>query len=67
MPKNLYLATTGPATGKSALALGLMTFLEREVPTHRLPTRVLLSSEPFSVSITIRSPWSASPMHVPPS
>lgn len=31
MPKNLYLATTGPATGKSALALGLMTFLEREV------------------------------------
>jgi phosphate acetyltransferase len=31
MPKNAYLATTGPATGKSALVLGLMSFLEREV------------------------------------
>ena len=31
MPKNAYLATTGPATGKSAVALGLMSFLEREI------------------------------------
>jgi phosphate acetyltransferase len=31
MPNNVYLATTGPATGKSALALGLMSFLEREI------------------------------------
>jgi phosphate acetyltransferase len=31
MPKNAYLATTGPAAGKCALALGLMSFLEREV------------------------------------
>jgi phosphate acetyltransferase len=31
MPRNVYLATTGPATGKSALALGLMSFLEREI------------------------------------
>jgi len=31
MPQNAYLATTGPATGKSALALGLMSFLEREI------------------------------------
>ena len=31
MPKNAYLATTGPASGKSVLALGLMSLLEREV------------------------------------
>jgi phosphate acetyltransferase len=32
MSKNVYLATTGPAAGKSALALGLMSLIEREVP-----------------------------------
>jgi phosphate acetyltransferase len=31
MSKNAYLATTGPATGKSALALGLMSLIERAV------------------------------------
>ena len=31
MLKNAYLATTGPGTGKSALALGLMSFLQREI------------------------------------
>jgi phosphate acetyltransferase len=31
MPTTAYLATTGPASGKSALALGLMSFLEREI------------------------------------
>jgi len=31
MPKNAYLATTGPATGKSALVIGLMSFLQRAV------------------------------------
>ena len=31
MSKNVYLATTGPAAGKSALALGLMSLIEREV------------------------------------
>jgi len=31
MSKNAYLATTGPAAGKSALALGLMSLIEREV------------------------------------
>ena len=34
MPKNLYLTTTGPATGKSAIVLGLMSLLVRE--THRV-------------------------------
>ena len=32
MSNNVYLATTGPAAGKSALALGLMSLIEREVP-----------------------------------
>ncbi len=32
MSKNVYLATTGPAAGKSALVLGLMSLIEREVP-----------------------------------
>jgi len=31
MSTNLYLATTGPAAGKSALTLGLMSLIEREV------------------------------------
>jgi phosphate acetyltransferase len=31
MLKNAYLATTGPGTGKSALALGLMSFLRHEI------------------------------------
>ena len=31
MSSNAYLATTGPATGKSALAIGLMSFLAREI------------------------------------
>jgi phosphate acetyltransferase len=31
MPNNAYLATTGPATGKSALVIGLMSFLQRAV------------------------------------
>jgi phosphate acetyltransferase len=31
MSKNLYVTTTGPATGKSAIVLGLMSMLEREV------------------------------------
>jgi len=29
--KNLYLTTTGPAAGKSAIVLGLMSMLEREI------------------------------------
>ena len=31
MSKNLYLTTTGPTAGKSAIVLGLMSFLEREI------------------------------------
>jgi phosphate acetyltransferase len=31
MPKNLYLTTTGPAAGKSAIALGLMSTLLRGI------------------------------------
>jgi len=31
MSKNAYLTATGPAAGKSALALGLMSLIEREV------------------------------------
>jgi len=31
MPKNVYLMTTGPAAGKSAIILGLMSVLEREI------------------------------------
>jgi phosphate acetyltransferase len=31
MSKNVYLTTTGPAAGKSAIVLGLMSLLEREV------------------------------------
>jgi len=31
MSKNLYITTTGPAAGKSAIVLGLMSFLEREI------------------------------------
>jgi len=31
MSKNVYLTTTGPAAGKSAIVLGLMSVLEREV------------------------------------
>ncbi len=31
MSKNAYLTTTGPAAGKSALVLGLMSFLDREI------------------------------------
>ncbi|MEJ2108804.1 MAG: AAA family ATPase [Acidobacteriota bacterium] len=30
MSKNLYLATTGPFAGKSAIVLGLMASLQRE-------------------------------------
>jgi len=31
MSKNLYITTTGPTAGKSAIVLGLMSFLEREI------------------------------------
>ena len=31
MLKNLYLTTTGPNAGKSAIVLGLMSMLEREM------------------------------------
>jgi phosphate acetyltransferase len=31
MAKSLYLSTTGPAAGKSAVVLGLMSLLEREI------------------------------------
>jgi phosphate acetyltransferase len=31
MPKNLYLTTTGPNAGKSAIVLGLMSMLQREI------------------------------------
>ena len=34
MSKNVYLTTTGPAAGKSAIVLGLMSLLEREI--HRV-------------------------------
>jgi phosphate acetyltransferase len=34
MSTNLYLTTTGPAAGKSAIVLGLMSLLEREI--HRV-------------------------------
>jgi phosphate acetyltransferase len=31
MSKNVYVTTTGPGAGKSAIVLGLMSFLEREI------------------------------------
>ena len=31
MSKNLYIMTTGPAAGKSAVILGVMSMLEREI------------------------------------